>query len=77
MDEINKDEKQLFLVSVKLIVRNDKYLRLPDFQLRRNLEIGRSYRCGVTDTGFSKNGPIPASFCLFSSFSHYDFNNAN
>ena len=22
-----------------------------------------------------KNGPIPASFCLFSSFSHYNFNN--
>ena len=22
---------------------------------------------------FKKNGPIPASFCLFSSFSHYNF----
>ena len=26
---------------------------------------------------FKKNGPIPASFCLFSSFSHYNFNNTN
>ena len=26
---------------------------------------------------FLKNGPIPASFCLFSSFSHYNFNNTN
>ena len=24
-----------------------------------------------------KNGPIPASFCLFLSFSHYNFNNTN
>ena len=24
---------------------------------------------------FLKNGPIPASFCLFSLFSHYNFNN--
>ena len=24
---------------------------------------------------FKKNGPIPPSFCLFSSFSHYSFNN--
>ena len=24
-----------------------------------------------------KNGPIPASFCLFSAFSHYNFNNTN
>ena len=24
-----------------------------------------------------KNGPIPASFCLFSSFSHYNFNYSN
>ena len=24
---------------------------------------------------FKKNGPIPASFCLFLSFSHYNFNN--
>ena len=23
------------------------------------------------------NGPIPASFCLFSSFSRYNFNNTN
>ena len=23
------------------------------------------------------NGPIPSSFCLFSSFSHYNFNNTN
>ena len=26
---------------------------------------------------FLKNGPIPASFCLFSLFSHYNFNNTN
>ena len=26
---------------------------------------------------FLKNGPIPASFCLFSSFSHYNFKNTN
>ena len=26
---------------------------------------------------FFKNGPIPASFCLFSYFSHYNFNNTN
>ena len=26
---------------------------------------------------FLKNGPIPASFCLFSSFSLYNFNNTN
>ena len=26
---------------------------------------------------FLKNGPIPAPFCLFSSFSHYNFNNTN
>ena len=26
---------------------------------------------------FYKNGPIPASFCLFSFFSHYNFNNTN
>ena len=24
-----------------------------------------------------QNGPIPASFCLFLSFSHYNFNNTN
>ena len=27
--------------------------------------------------GFLKNGPIRASFCLFSSFSRYNFNNTN
>ena len=26
---------------------------------------------------FYKNGPIPASFCLFSLFSHYNFNKTN
>ena len=26
---------------------------------------------------FKKNGPIPASFCLFLSFSRYNFNNSN
>ena len=26
---------------------------------------------------FFKKGPIPASFCLFSSFSHHNFNNTN
>ena len=26
---------------------------------------------------FLKNGPIPASFCLFSLFSQYNFNNTN
>ena len=26
---------------------------------------------------FFKNGPMQASFCLFSSFSHYNFNNTN
>ena len=26
---------------------------------------------------FLKKWPIPASFCLFSSFSHYNFNNTN
>ena len=29
------------------------------------------------DIFFKKNGPIPASFCLFSLFSRYNFNNTN
>ena len=34
-------------------------------------------KIGTTAHSFflKKNGPIPASFCLFSSFSHYNFNN--
>ena len=30
--------------------------------------------CGLS---FLKNGPVPASFCLFSLFSRYNFNNTN
>ena len=31
----------------------------------------------ITKDSFFKNGPIPASFCLFSFFFHYNFNNTN
>ena len=31
----------------------------------------------ILNVFFKKNGPYPASFCLFLSFSHYNFNNTN
>ena len=43
------------------------------------LKVPTGQRIEIRFTGgdFLKNGPFTASFCLFSSFSHYNFNNTN
>ena len=74
------------LVSVLAALPQLKQKNFPDFLvfLQNNLFISKTGHKKNTKTNnyilltrffFEKNGPIPASFCLFSLFSHYNFNN--